>query len=311
MKIQNLDNLLDKNLAKELFLKYQKESGLSDDFEIIDIHRTTVLSPKTYVLLYKIIDQGKIIRIRANASYEETRARSYEVMKFTQPEFSGPAFFVPKPCFYDTDYNVITYFEVDGTVFINQLDNQNLSKEITLIAKWLGKFHSLEKPNINLIEHQPFYNFESLTRFYPDLAKQGPEIICDSKNKLSKFDEKLIHNDFQPNNIIMNNDKITLIDFNDSQIDDPAIDLAKFLTQLKTMLFRFSDVSKFTDLENIFWQNYNLQFNKENFKIYSKLSYLHILSSLSASLLEDSEEKIERKKEILAEIYKYFEEASV
>ena len=263
-----------------------------------------VLSPETYVLLYQIKDHGKMIKIRANASYEETRERSYDVMKFASHDFSGSTFLVPKACFYDPGYNMITYFEVDGVVFINQLSNPDISKKITLIAQWLNKFHRLEKLNINLIEHQPFYNFKSLARFYPDLAKEGTEIIRDLKSKLSKFEEKLIHNDFQPNNIITSQDKITLIDFNDSQIDDPAIDLAKFLTQLKTMLFRFSDVSKFSNLENIFMQNYTQDFNKENFKIYSKLSYLHIVSSLSASLLDGDV----RKKEILTEVYKYFEE---
>lgn len=304
IKTKNLEDLLDKNKARKLFLQYQKKCGLSDDFEIQNIHRHLVLSPKTYALLYQILDGSKIKKIRVNASSEETRLRGFEVMRFLMHEFNGPKFFVPKVFFYDIDYNLICYENIEGQLLINHLKENSLDKKIILVAKWLNHLHSLETPDLILPKHEIFFNFEALKKFYPELAKNAPSIINDLKNQVSSdFEPKLIHGDYQPNNIIFDDDKITVFDFNDSQIADSALDSAKFLTQLKVMLFRFADVRRYENLKKLFLDSYKSEFNQNNFKIYSQMYFMQILSSLSASLAEDVEAQ-----KTLPEVYKYWEE---
>src|SRR3990167_4965692 len=265
MTIKNLEDLLNKDLARDLFLEYQKEGGLNDNFQIENIQRHLVLSPKTYALLYEIKFDGTIRKLRVNASGEETRQGAFQVMKFLANEFSGPQFFIPKVYFYDSDYNLVAYENVEGEILIDQLNNLYLVKKI-----------------------------------YPKLVDSGAGIIADLKKRISSdFEPKLIHGDYQPNNIIVDKDSITVFDFNDSRFDDPALDLAKFLSQLKVMLFRFADVKDFDNLKDAFLTNYHLNFNQNNFQIYSKMYYLQILCSLSASLAEDSEAQ-----KTIPEIYK-------
>ncbi|HLB95351.1 MAG TPA: aminoglycoside phosphotransferase family protein [Patescibacteria group bacterium] len=304
MTIKNLEDLLNKDLARDLFLEYQKECGLNDNFQIENIQRHLVLSPKTYALLYEIKVDGTIRKLRVNASGEETRQGAFQVMKFLANEFSGPQFFIPKVYFYDSDYNLVAYENVEGEILIDQLNNLYLVKKISLAAQWLNQFHRVEKLNIDLPGHETFFNFEALKKFYPKLVDSGAGIIADLKKRISSdFEPKLIHGDYQPNNIIVDKDSITVFDFNDSRFDDPALDLAKFLSQLKVMLFRFADVKDFDNLKDAFLTNYHLNFNQNNFQIYSKMYYLQILCSLSASLAEDSEAQ-----KTIPEIYKYWEE---
>lgn len=306
IQTKNLEDLLDRKSAQELFFKYRKECGLSNDFEIQNIHRHLVLSPNTYAILYEIFDEDKIKKIRVNASQEETRKKAYKVMTFLQDKFPPPIFYIPKIYFYDEDYNLNAYENVEGKILIQQLKEGNLETKIKMAGLWLKKLHSIDSDNLELLEHKIFFNFSALEKFYLDLAKKGPTIIKELEESLDDYPSKLIHGDYQPNNIIVDNNRIIVFDFNDSQIADPALDLAKFLTQLKVMLFRFSDISLFENLKKIFLNNYRLEYNQTNFKIYSKMYYLQILCSLSASLAEEPEAK-----RTLPEVHKYFEEINV
>lgn len=304
IKTNNLEELLDKDKVVDLFLKYQKECGLTYGFEIKKIDRLLVLSPKTYAMLYTLLSDKTIRKIRLNASNEETRERSYAVMKYLQPQFLGPQFFIPKAYFYDLDYNAICYENVEGSLLIKQLKDSNLEKLIELTALWLKHLHSINKPDLVLPKHEIFYNFEALRKFYPDLAQDGQNIVDTLKSSITyDFKEVLTHGDYQPNNIIVDAEKIAVFDFNDSQIGDSGLDIAKFITQLKVMLFRFADKNKFTNLENVFFKYYDLDFHKGNFRIYIKMYYLQILCSLSASLAENSEAQ-----KTIPEVYKYWEE---
>ena len=298
---KNLSDLLDKNKVRELLLKYQEACGLGINFQIINISRHLVLSPKTFALLYEIDDQKGVHKVRVNASSEETRERAFQVMKFLEKDFSGPKFFIPKVFFYDKDYNLICYENIDGQLLINQLNDLHLPQKISLAGQWLKVLHSLAAPNFVLPKHEIFFNFEALGKFYPELAQEGPTIVQSLKAKLSSIPSKLIHGDYQPNNMIIGEEKITVFDLNDRQNADSALDLGKFLTQLKTMLFRFADLKNFEDLTSIFLSAYGLNYHQGNFKIYQKLYFLQILCSLSASLAEDPESK-----RTLPQIYQYY-----
>lgn len=301
---KNLEDLMDKTRAESLFLKYQKECDLSGDFKIENIDRCLVLSPNTYALLYEIQCEKNIRKVRVNASNEETRERAFAVMNFIQPQFSGPQYFIPKPYFYDLDYNAVAYENVEGKLLIHQLKSPNLEKLINLTALWLKHLHSIKKPELTLPKHEMFFNFEALKFFYPDLAKEGPLLVEELKSRISfDFSKALIHGDFQPNNIIVDENNIAVLDFNDSQIGDPDLDIAKFLTQIKTMLFRFADTKHYEVLKKIFLESYGREYNKENFQIYEKMYFLQILCSLSASLSDNPEAK-----RTVPEIYKYWEE---
>ena len=306
IKTKNLDELLDKKRVRELLIKYQTQCQLSQNIVIKNIFRTMVLSPNTYAILLEIENNNLLRKIRINASNEETRERAYHVMKYLQPEFSGPKYFIPKIFFYDADYNLVAYENIEGPILIKQLADQEIQEKIILVSEWLEKLHSIPLPKIKLPKHEIFFNYEALKKYYPDLSKDAPKIIENLRNKLEKFSSKLIHGDYQPNNIIVNQNQITLFDFIDSHIDDPALDLAKFLSQLKVMLFRFADPGNYQELEKTFLENYQLDYCRSNFRIYYKIYLLQILCTLSASLTKDPEADT-----TLPEIKKYYEEANV
>ncbi|MBM2820359.1 MAG: aminoglycoside phosphotransferase [Candidatus Berkelbacteria bacterium] len=311
MKVNNLDNLLDYEKAQILLLKYESECGLSPNFKIEKIERHLVLSPKTYALRYEIRDNNLTKIIRLNASSEETRIRAYHVMKLIKDDFSGPIYLIPKVYFYDPEYNLVVYENIEGGLLIDQLKDQNLEEKIALSGQWLRKLHLLkvdfEEP---LPTHEVYFNFEALGKFYPDLAKQGDNILKELKGKLENEEQSLIHCDYQPTNIIIDNKKIFVIDFNDSQLGNPSLDVAKFLTQFKVMLTRFGDIKKYDNCKNIFLANYNLKYSQNNFKIYSAYYYLQILCSLASSFTSEWSDDSKEAKETLPIIYQYWQESN-
>ncbi len=307
IQTKNLEELLDKKYISQLLIKYQKECFLSDKFQIQNIKRQLVLSPKTYAILYEVLDQGKIRKIRVNASQEETRIRAYKVMKFLENKYSGPVYYIPKACFYNKDYNLVAYENVDGKTFVNQFKDNNLEQKIELVSQWIKKLHSIVGfDSLDLPEHEIRFNFKALKKNYPELAEKGPSLVKELKSNLENEDKKLIHGDYQPNNIIISNERIAVIDLNDSQIAYPSFDLAKLITQLRVMLFRFADTKNYEELKKIFLKNYQLDYNKNNFITFTQINYFQILCSLSASLAEEPEAE-----ETLSEIYKYWKESNV
>lgn len=288
IKTKNLDDLLNKESARSLFLKYQGDCHLSKYFQIIKINRQLVLSPQTYALCLEIDDQGLIRKIRANASREESRLYAYQVMKFLQSRFEGPRLFIPRIYFYDSDYNLLVYENIEGQPLIDQLKSPDLESKIQLAGQWLHRLHSNDNLNkLDLPSHKTIFNFKALARFYPELSQKGPANIEKLESKLSSSQKKLIHGDYQPNNMIINKGKIFVYDFNASEIADPVWDLARFLSQLKVMLFRFADASLYENLENVFLANYGLQYSKDNLRIYLKICYLQILCTIAAALSYD------------------------
>ena len=305
IKTKNLEDLLDKEQARKIFASYREELNLSSNFQIQTIHRHIALSPFTYALLCKVSDDYKIIKFRANASQEQSRQPAFKVMEFLREKFLGPKFFIPQVCFYDSDYNLLVYKNTEGTPFINQLRAGSLESEISLCGQWLKKLHLIRNfKSLTIPHHQIFFNFPALKKYYPKLADQGPLLVDKWQKKIvNKITPCLIHGDFQPNNIIIDSQKIIVFDYTDSEIADPVIDVVRFLVQMKVMLFRFASPYKYKDIESIFLKNYALPLNKNNFQIYAKITYLQILGTIAAAIPFEEEAR-----GILSEVYKYFKD---
>lgn len=285
---KNLNDLINKESARTIFLKYRHNCNLTENFQINNIKRQLVLSPQTYALRLDINDQGSIRKIRANASREESRLYAYQVMKFIQTRFEGPRLFIPRIYFYDSDYNLLVYENIEGQPLIDQLKSPDLENKIQLAGLWLNRLHSINNWNkLDLPSHKTIFNFKALAKFYPELSQKGPADIEKLESRLSSSQKKLIHGDYQPNNMIIDKGKIFVYDFNASEIADPVWDLARFLSQLKVMLFRFADASFYENLENVFLANYGLQYSKDNLRIYLKICYLQILCTIAAALSYD------------------------
>lgn len=307
--IKNPHDLLNKEIMQTVFLKFASRLNLSDDFYIEKIERFLAVAAESYILLYYLNDNGATKLIRGNASTAVSRLNAWEVMQILrQNSFSRDNYLIPRFAVFESDYNLLLYENIEGVVLINEMASnlQTLKVKIALAAGWLAKLHRLEYA-VNLPKYQFQFNQEALARYYPDLAQNLAKIHKEALSHLQYDRRLLIHSDFQPNNMIIKDNHIWVFDFNDSVCDNPMIDVASFIAQLRTMLLRFGNPDHFAVLEQEFIKEYqkNCPFTNilnNDLQIYKKLFYLKILASLSASL-KDNEPN---KKEILAKIYQYW-----
>lgn len=307
---KNPNNLLYKTAMVEILSKHQKELDLTANFQLIEIKRSLALSPHSFILLVKIVDKNTLKLYRGNASTSTSRLTGFKTMKVLYENgFNFGNYKIPEHFIYDSNYNLLLYQDVPGEILIDQIKkNEDVLKRIEDCSLWLKKLHYL-KSQIHLAGYNFDVNTKDLNRFYPELAENCENAKKELLSRIKTREKILIHGDFQPNNIIIKNDTVWVFDFNDAALDNPAIDIASFLAQLRTMMIRFSGLNKYDNYKDSFLRNYYHQTRINNTiendrKIYEKLLYLKILAALSATL-EDSDPK---KKEILEKIYNWYNE---
>lgn len=105
-------------------------------------------------------------------------------------------------------------------------------------------------------------NFYSL-RTEPYLVTTGArhsdlkEIFYKEVERLKSHRETLVHGDFSPKNLMINEDRIVLLDHEVAWFGDPAFDLAFFLNHLYLkMLVHYKKTGQIQDLTNIIWTTY-------------------------------------------------------
>lgn len=307
MKInKDLALLMNKGVLEKILLKHAEELKLSNNLQLLEIKRVLVLAPESYVLAITVSDNGQNKIIRGNASEKDSRRNSYDtLMWLNKNHFADEQCKVINNFAYDEDYNLFLYPNIEGEVFINQLGQplENLIPKVKMAGQWLRKLHSLKSDGIEHSYYQFNINYNHLDSKYKIDSKEVNLLI----EKIVPKNKLIIHGDYQPNNIIINNQEIWVFDFNDSVRDDPLIDVASFTTQLRIMLLRFGNPDHFAVLAKEFMKEYqkNRPLNNilsSDLQIYKKLFYLKILASLSASLQDDEP----NKKDILAKIYQYW-----
>lgn len=310
---KNPRNLLNKNKARALLLKFGRPLGLSKKLEVQDIQRFLTWREETYVLLYTITNEDNLRLIRGNASTKNSRLASFRIIKtLKKRSFTKGSFRIPSPSIFIKDYNLILYNNIEGETLIDEFksnpDIEILKKKIGLCAQWLVKFHTsgcfLKLPKYDI----KFFK-TALAKYYPQLARNLEKIKKNNLAKIRYHQPILIHGDFQPNNIIIRADKIWVYDFNDAALDNPMLDVASFLAQLRVMLFRFSKEDYYYSLEKIFLEEYqkSLPINPlmaEDLKIYQHLYYLKILTWFCGILLEGDPEI----KTLIPQVYQYWQE---
>lgn len=299
------NDLLNPIIMTNLLLKYTKDLNLTNNFKITNITRNMALSPNTYTVLYRINDQGQEKLYRGNSSISQSRLNSFETIKaLNKSFFNNRNYRLPEDYIFDVDYNLLLYRDIPGVTLKNKLKEGLSATDMQLCAQWLSRLHK-SRIALKLNRYNLYFDIDDLIRYYPDLVSEIENIkkqITKNKNN----NEFLVHGDYQLNNIIINNDKIWVIDFNDSCCDNPMTDVASFIAQLRAMSFIAHNFNNYEMQRKSFLGEYRKDnpIIENDLKLYEKLFYIKILASLCASLPENDS----KKKEILETIYKWYNE---
>ena len=106
-----------------------------------------------------------------------------------------------------------------------------------------------------------FFDDLRLDPYYRQIARVHFE-LKESVERLLTLNQQhchcLVHGDYSPKNILVNDSSVVLLDFEVGHYGDPAFDLGFFLTHLhiKTLISG-SRFNEYTELIDQFWQSYS------------------------------------------------------
>lgn len=231
-------NLLDKKFIQELFCRKKKLFFPSAKGEISDI-KIEKLSPdwakRTCLVRYKIFfsdNSSKIIR--GTAKIDGSKKRSYKIMSYLYENgFSESRFKVPRPLDYIDEIGLFIYEEAPGEPLSSIIDRNQYSLKFSQdIAEFLFKIHSIK--NIKPKKKALIFNQEDYLRTYKRIRKIFPQFAEFFPLQKIHFLQELegessfIHGDFYTGNLIINGNKIILIDFDKAGQGPILYDLASF-----------------------------------------------------------------------------------
>jgi aminoglycoside phosphotransferase (APT) family kinase protein len=152
-----------------------------------------------------------------------------------------------------------------GKVLKKDDEDGMLESYVILAATWLAKLHSISNLTYRNIysmqmEEEKLNEWsQHLGWLYPDFAKKIHNIlslILDTERSLDPKRFVIIHGDFNPNNIFVDGNDLTVIDFEDSYIFDPAKDLGYFLAKLLQVKRKYSLSMNMDALQKHFLDKY-------------------------------------------------------
>jgi aminoglycoside phosphotransferase (APT) family kinase protein len=198
---------------------------------------------------------------------------------------------ISKPIAYFPDYNLMLASKANGIELGKMLmggDASVLENYIMQAASWLAKLHSIDLRSgrafsLETEEAKLRHWSEHLCFLYPDFAEKISNLFSLILDKERSLDSKcfvLIHGDYNPNNIFVDGNDITVIDFEQSCIFDPAFDLGYFIAKLISAKRKYNLPLDVENLEKRFLDKYTAKISIEPLKrvgLYKARSFLQHL----------------------------------
>lgn len=193
----------------------------------------------------------KIVRLRgSNELQDQSRRQAYETMKFLwRHGFASGALQIARPITYFLHWRLLVYEEADGETLLSRLRRRDRSarRDIQRAALWLAKLHRQSTHGLQLSDRrigQKRYWIQALDLLHDlkseewmTLRRTVRRVIVFEDGLAKKSPRSLVHFDFHPGNILVNRQIISVVDFTDTRISHPLVDVGTFLAQLD-LLFR-------------------------------------------------------------------------
>lgn len=229
-------------------------SALSRDGKTVRSYRVGVIktSKSRPVLRYAVTgfdrERGAPFRavIIGKGYYRYDGAKTFGLMnQLWSKGFAEPSrLTIPEPIAYLPEMKLLLQGEAEGEALHEYMDNPGEALEaVRLTARWLAKLHATGITDAPVLP--PDFE-ESRLRAYKEILKR----ICPSHARwVENFAENIIsslkdldprrvvptHGDFQPKNVYVLGDRVTVIDFDRFALAHPARDLGHFIGQSMTM----------------------------------------------------------------------------
>lgn len=218
----------------------------------IDKYTLIAASDPRTIIARLVLSDGRVVRLASHPV--DSRERVYEIMKLLWSDFSTGQIHIPEPITYLKSDNALLYTEARGQSLRVYFDNEDTPKAIFLVGQALRKLHNIPSPSFLPVWSLDAYFAPLLKRIKSEVKVDIVERLQTLQNKLGTSNASaLIHGDPWPENFII--DKtikiVTIIDFTDTSLGDPAFDLGFFQMHCITAPARAS-------WKDALWQGYGL-----------------------------------------------------
>ncbi|MFA6171198.1 MAG: aminoglycoside phosphotransferase family protein [Patescibacteria group bacterium] len=279
-------NLLDEQLVADLFRK--KVLPLYPAFRSIEKITINPIKKNIWNKAYHVVfeyetifkkNSGETVKllIYTSAHSAEPRKNVFTALSFLwDSSFSDGNFTIPRPLFFESEYNAVFYRGVRGKNLYYYIQSKNFAEIESLVKKtalWLAKLHRLpagaaqnfneinsrvetiipgRKETLNLIRDRYPDQLASVAKCYEAIIGREEKHLDETKARC------LIHGDAHSENVIrVSEEKIAMIDFTDICLGDFARDLGAFIQQLEYKCRKkFEDGGYIEKLKKIFLDAY-------------------------------------------------------
>lgn len=261
-------NVVNKLFDEQYVLSFFRKRVLGYYPDFADIKKVKIVPVKKQVWktsyhvvikfeTYFVTDKGKTnkIPIYCSAHSYEPRKNVYSVLKFLwQHNFCRGYLTAPRPLFYSHHFRAVFYRGIKGEnlyYYIRKGTYEEMEQITKKAAAWLVKLHKLptygainfNKQNSRIDTAIPGrkHILDIIEYFYPELHEfycYAYKYMVEQEKKFFRSTDKrwVIHGDAHPENVIMiSNNKVAFIDFNDLCLGDFARDVGSFIQQVDYM----------------------------------------------------------------------------
>jgi len=264
---------------------------------------------KTYHVVFEYtvqFENEENVTIFVAAHSDEPRWRAFNSLKILESNGfdNQDELLIPRPLFYSRQFNGFFYQGIEGKNLYHFIKEHNfilLERELPRAAAWFAKLHCIKLNKDIKIENENntiATVIPGVTHILKKVAEKYPDHIQDVKfiydcmirqeeNFLTKVQEKwLVHGDAHPENIIVSERGLGVIDFADLCLGDFARDIGTFLAQVEYMASKkIEDQAYIEKMKGIFLANY-LKFAKikmtdslqERINLYQNWTMMRIVS---------------------------------
>jgi hypothetical protein len=296
--------ILEKDYIKKFF---EKKRGLYfpslKNKKIVDIQikkESPDWAENSCLAKYKIFFSNSNSKtIRGTSHIDGSRERSFKILKFLYQKNPQPDLFeIPRPLDYLKETKTLLYEEVEGTplsLLLEKERTKSIEKIFEKTAYFLSFLHSIKgiRGKAKFLTLKDYRKtFWQIKKIFPEFSSLIPPLKKISFLESLKKPSDFLHGDFYPSNVIVNENKIGIIDFDKSGRGHFFADLSSFvywfdLPKIKPIKFSEKEIKKFREIFlKIYCQKKNLDFLKtreklEKFKVKTFLDCLHYVTILS------------------------------
>jgi aminoglycoside phosphotransferase (APT) family kinase protein len=234
-------------------------------------------------------------QIVAKVYAKDHGAHAFEMLQELRSHgFSEGRCRVPEPLAYDPRWRLLLLSYAEGDILRSLvLDGRDPSGRMEEAAHWLRAFHQCGVTKGRTFTWRS--HLETLASERQAMAKVAPESDHQVEQLLRRFEERgealsgwapgPTHRDFSPDHLVIDDQRLTAIDFDECRQYDPMFDVAHFSAHLRLLAFRHGgDATRFDGLVEIFQAAYRAgarDFSEARVRFYQAVAYFklaHILA---------------------------------